>query len=47
MKYYCIKQHDQHKEILLFLGDVALNSNSFENMELSDTLVGDGHVPAT
>ena len=33
--------------ILLFLGDAALNWDSFEGMELSDTLVGDGHAPAT
>lgn len=33
--------------ILLFIGDAALNWSSFEDMELSDTLVGDGHAPAT
>lgn len=33
--------------IILFLGDAVMNSDSFEGMELGQSLVGDGHAPAT
>lgn len=33
--------------ILLFLGDAIIHHKSFNNMELNESLVGDGHAPAT
>lgn len=33
--------------LLLFLGDAVTNFSSFEGMTLGETLVGDGHAPAT
>lgn len=33
--------------ILLFVGDALRNAGSFMDMELGETLVGDGHAPAT